>query len=326
MLRSRIVGTGHYLPERVLTNFDLEQLMDTTDEWIRQRTGILQRHVAAEGEATSDMAAAAASKALAQGGVAPETVDLVICATFTPDFFMPSSACLVQAKVGATRAAAYDLNAACSGFVYGLEMADALIRAGVHKRIVVIGAETMTARLDWTKRDTAVLFGDGAGAVVMCGVEGDHGVIATYSAADGSAFDILHIPAGGSKQVITPDNIAAVDRHIYMNGRELYRRAVMAFGEAAEQALARAGIAASDVDLMIPHQANRRIIVSAAQRIGLPEDKILLNLDKVANTSAASIPIALDHAVQSGRLAEGMVVLLAAFGAGLTWGAAVIRW
>lgn len=326
MLRSRIVGTGHYLPEKVLTNFDLEHLMETTDEWIRQRTGILQRHVAADGEATSDMASVAARRALDRAGIAPTEVDVVICATLTPDYFMPSSACLVQHRIGASRATAYDLNAACSGFVYGVEVADALIRAGVHKTIVVIGAETMTARLDWTKRDTAVLFGDGAGAVVMRAEDGDCGVLSTFSASDGSAFDILHIPAGGSKQALTPENIERVDRHIYMNGRELYKRAVLAFGEAAEAALKRANIPADAIDLMIPHQANRRIIASAAQRIGLPEEKILLNLDKVANTSAASIPIAIDHAVESGRLREGMLVLLAAFGAGLTWGSAVIRW
>jgi 3-oxoacyl-[acyl-carrier-protein] synthase III len=326
MLRSRIVGTGHYLPEKVLTNFDLERLMDTTDEWIRQRTGILQRHVTADGEATSDMGAAAAKQALDRAAIRPEAVDLIICATLTPDYFMPSSACLIQHKLGIPRAAAYDLNAACSGFVYGLETADAVIRAGVHKTVLVVGAETMTARLDWTKRDTAVLFGDGAGAAVLRGDNGERGILATYSTADGSAYEILHIPAGGSKQVITPDNIEDAQRHIHMNGRELYKRAVHAFGDAAEQALRRAGLGAEEIDFMIPHQANRRIIASAAQRIGLPEEKILLNLDKVANTSAASIPIALDCAVADGRIQENMLLLLAAFGAGLTWGSAVIRW
>lgn len=326
MIRSRIIGTGHYLPGNVLTNFDLEKTIDTTDEWIRQRTGILQRYIVEDGQATSDLGAQAASGALARAGVPPDEIDCIICATLTPDHYMPSSACLIQHKIGTKRAAAYDMNAACSGFVYGLETADALIRSGVHKTILVIGAEVMSSRLDWTRRETAVLFGDGAGAVVVRGEEGDRGIIATYSAADGSAADMLHIPAGGTRQVITAENIDTANQSIVMNGRELYKRAIFAFGDAIGKALDRAGMTAEDIDLFIPHQANKRIIVSAAQRVGLPEEKIHLNLDKVANTSAASIPIALDDAIEQGKLSEGSVVLLAAFGAGLTWASAVIRW
>ncbi|MFA6242134.1 MAG: beta-ketoacyl-ACP synthase III [Candidatus Hydrogenedentales bacterium] len=326
MVRSRIVGTGHYLPEKVLTNVDLEGLMDTTDEWIRQRTGILQRHIAAPDEAASDLAAKACARALENAGIAAEEVDFIHCATATPDYFMPSAACLIQHKIGAKRAGACDLNAACSGFVYALQMADALIRAGVHKTVLVAGAEIMTARLDWTKRDTAVLFGDGAGAVVLRADDGERGVLSTYTAADGGAYDILMVPAGGSAQVITPENINELNRGILMNGRELYKRAVYAFGDAVEQALKRANVSVEDISLFVPHQANGRMLETVAAHIGLATDKIYLNVDRVANTSAASIPIALDQANAEGRLKAGDLLLLAAFGAGLTWASALVRW
>lgn len=326
MLRSRVVGTGHYLPEKVLTNFDLEKIMDTTDEWIRQRTGIHQRHVAAPDQAASDLGLEAGKRALESAGIQPEEVDYIICATLTPDYFMPSAACLIQHKLGATRAAAVDINAACSGFVYGVQMADAFIRSGIHKTVLVIASEVLSYRLDWTRRDTAVLFGDGAGAVVLRAEEGERGVLSTFTAADGHAFNILHIPAGGTRQVLTPENIHEADRGIFMNGRELYKRAVMAFGEAVEKALQETGADANSIDIFVPHQANERIIDSAAKRIGLPADKIYLNLNRVANTSAASIPIALDQARTEGRIKDNDLVLLAAFGAGLTWASAMIRW
>ena len=326
MTSARIIGTGHYLPDRVLTNTDLENVMDTTDEWIRQRTGILQRHVAATDEAASDLGAKASARAIEAASIAPDEIDFIICATITPDYFMPSAACLVQHKIGAKHAGACDINAACSGFIYGLQQADALIRAGVHRTILVIGSEIMTARLDWTKRDTAVLFGDGAGAVVLRADTGAAGILSTYTASDGGGHSILMVPAGGSAQVITPENIGALNRGILMNGRELYKRAVYAFGEAVEQALRRTNVSVEDIDLFVPHQANRRIIVAACERVGLPEHKIFLNLDQVANTSAASIPIALDQARAQGRIRDGALVLLAAFGAGLTWASAVIRW
>lgn len=325
-MNARIVGTGHYLPERVLTNTDLEHLMDTTDEWIRQRTGILQRHIAADDEAASDLAAHASKRALEAAAVSADEIDFIFCATLTPDYFMPSSACLVQHKLGAKRAGACDINAACSGFVYALQHADALVRAGVHRTILIAGSEIMTARLDWTKRDTAVLFGDGAGAVVVQAHDGDAGVLSTYTASDGGGYDILMVPAGGSAQVITPENINALNRGILMNGRELYKRAIHAFGDAVEQALRRANVSVGEIDIFVPHQANRRIIAAACERIGLPEQKVFLNLDQVANTSAASIPIALDQAYAQGRIRKGSLVLLAAFGAGLTWGSAVVRW
>jgi len=326
MIRSRIVGTGHYLPDKVLTNFDLEKMMETTDEWIRQRTGIFQRHVAADDECVSDLGTGAAQRAMKNAGVEAGEIDYIICATFTPDFLMPSAACLIQDRLGAKNAGACDLNAACSGFLYSLEIADALIRAGVYKTVLIIGAEEMTARLDWTKRDTAVLFGDGAGAAVIRGEEGENGVLTTFTASDGSGAEILSIPVGGSRYRLTPENIHELDRSIRMNGRELYKRAVGAFGDAVEKALSRAGASSADIDLFIPHQANRRIIVAAAERVGLPEEKIYLNLDKVANTSAASIPIAMDQARAEGRIQDGDLVLVAAFGAGLTWASAMIRW
>jgi 3-oxoacyl-[acyl-carrier-protein] synthase-3 len=326
MLRSRIVGTGHYLPKNVVTNTDLEKFMDTTDEWIRQRTGILQRHVAGDDEAVSDMGAEAATRALDKAGIPPEEVDCVVCATMTPDYLCPSAASLVQHKLGATKAAAFDLNAACSGFVYGLEIANAYIQAGIHNTVVVLGAEVLSVRLDWQKRDTAVLFGDGAGAAVLRGDRGDRGIICTFTRSDGSAHELLHIPAGGTKQAVTPENINSVNRGIVMDGRGLYKRAVYAFGEATAEALARANLRAEDIDIFVPHQANMRIITAAAERIGLPEEKIFTNLDRVANTSAASIPIALDDAVQRGLIKDHDVVLLAAFGAGLTYASAVVRW
>lgn len=326
MLRSRIIGTGHHLPEKVLTNFDLEKIMDTTDEWIRQRTGIYQRHVVGADEAASDLGYEAGRKALEDAGISAEEVDYVLCATLTPDYFMPSAACLIQHKLGATRAAALDVNAACSGFVYALQIADAFIRSGTHKTVLVIAAEVLSLRLDWTKRDTAVLFGDGAGAVVIRGEEGDRGILSSFTAADGHAFNILHIPAGGTRQVLTPDNINEADRGITMNGRELYKRAVMAFGEAVEKALQQTGCTSEDIGIFLPHQANERIIESAARRIGLPSEKVYLNLDRVANTSAASIPIAMDQARKEGRIQDNDLVLLAAFGAGLTWASAMLRW
>ncbi|MBX3178859.1 MAG: ketoacyl-ACP synthase III [Candidatus Hydrogenedentes bacterium] len=326
MIHARIIGTGHYLPERLVTNDDLAQFVETSDEWVRQRTGIEQRYFAAKEQAVSDLGTEAGRKALADAGVTPEEVDYVICATLTPDFLMPSSACVIQHNLGCARAGASDLNAACSGFVYGLQHADALIRAGVHKTILVVGAEKLSDQLVWDKRDTAVLFGDGAGAAVLQARHGEHGVLSTYTRSDGSAAEILSVPSGGSRQPIRPDNVNDIELGVAMNGRELYKRAIGAFGEAIEVALHQTGLKVDEIDLFIPHQANKRIIDSAAKRVGLAEEKIYLNVMKVANTSAASIPIAIDQARAEGRLKEGDTLLLAAFGGGLTWASAMIRW
>jgi 3-oxoacyl-[acyl-carrier-protein] synthase-3 len=326
MIHARIIGTGHYLPEKLVTNDDLSKFVDTSDEWIRQRSGIEQRYFAAAEQAVSDLGTEAGRKALEDAGIAPEEVDYVICATLTPDFNMPSSACIIQHNLGASNAGASDLNAACSGFVYALQHADALIRAGVHKTILVVGAEKLSDHLYWDKRDTAVLFGDGAGAAVLRACDGEHGILSTYTRSDGSAADILSVPSGGTRTPITPENVNTVERGVCMNGRELYKRAIGAFGEAIEMALKQTGLNVDDIDLFIPHQANKRIIDSAAKRVGLVEDKIYLNLMKVANTSAASIPIAIDEARREGRIKDGDTVLLAAFGGGLTWASAMIRW
>lgn len=326
MIHARITGTGHYLPERIVTNDDLAKFVDTSDEWIRQRSGIEQRHFADPSEAVSDLGTAAARKAMADAGVTADEIDYIICACLTPDHLMPSSACIIQHNLGANNAGASDLNAACSGFVYGLQHADALIRAGIHKTVLVVGAEKLSDHLIWEKRDTAVLFGDGAGAAIIQAREGEHGIISSYTRSDGSAAEILAIPSGGSRQPVTPENINDIELGVVMNGRELYKRAIGAFGEAIEVALAQTGLRVEDIDLFIPHQANKRIIDSAAKRVGLTEDKIYLNVMRVANTSAASIPIAIDQARAEGLIVEGSTVLVAAFGGGLTWASAMIRW
>ncbi len=333
MQNTRIIGTGHYLPERILTNQEMESFVDTTDDWIRQRTGIHQRHIAAKDEAVSDMSAVAARRAIENAGIAPEEIDYIICATLTPDMVMPSAACFLQKHLGIRRVAAVDINAACSGFIYALEMADALIHSGRYRTILVVGAEKMSNLLEWNKRDTAVLFGDGAGAVVVrAGETVDDqgavlpGILSVFSTADGAACDLLYVPYGGSRYPITPENAQEIEPGIIMNGRELYKRAVVAFGEAIAEALKQAEVDPEEITIFIPHQANVRIIASAAGRLGMREDLIYLNLDKVGNTSAASIPIALDQAVQDGSLKTGDMLLLAAFGAGLTWSSAVIRW
>ena len=326
MIRTRIIGTGRYLPSRVVKNTDLEKIMDTSDEWIRQRTGILQRHVVEPGVGPSDLGAEAARRALDAAGLTPADVDFLICATITPDYHFPATACVIQHILGMKNAGAMDLNAACSGFLYALQVADAFIRGGTHQTVLIVAAEVMSARMDFTNRNSAVLFGDGAGAAVVQADFGGRGVLSTYTNADGSASDILCIPAGGTKQVITPENVNEVERTLVMDGRALYKRAVHAFGEAIQKALEPTGLDADDVDLFIPHQANQRIIASAMQRLGIPEEKAYLNLDRVANTSAASIPIALDEAVEKGLLEPGSLLLMAAFGAGLTWAGAMVRW
>ncbi|MBI4559872.1 MAG: ketoacyl-ACP synthase III [Candidatus Hydrogenedentes bacterium] len=326
MVRARIIGTGQHLPEKVLTNLDLEKMMDTTDEWIRQRTGIKQRYVAANGQGASDLGGPAAARAIEAAGIDPKEIDLIICCTTTPDYLFPASACLIQHQVGATKAAAYDVNAACSGFVCGLTTANAYIQAGIYKTIVIVGTEVVTSRLNWKKRDTAVLFGDGAGAVVVRAENGDHGILSTFLGADGGSGDLLILPGGGSRNVVTKENVDTGVHDISMKGPELFKKAVVVFGEAVQQALTATGLAINDIDVFIPHQANTRIIYAAADRIGLPQEKVFLNIDRVANTTAASIPIAIDDAVTQGRIRSGSIVLLAAFGAGITWGSIMLRW
>lgn len=326
MPRTRIIGTGSFLPETVYTNADLEKFVDTTDEWIRQRTGIHQRHMAKDGEGTSDLAMPAARAALDAAGVAPEDLDLIICCTICGDYLFPATGCLIQDRLGAKNAGAFDVNAACSGFMYGLTTADAYIRSGLYKTILVVAAERVTNRLNWEKRDTAVLFGDGAGAVVLRAEEGDVGVLSSYLASDGSGGDILILPGGGSKYKATAENINSDIMNIQMKGTDLFKKAVVIFGEAAKVALDKAGVSVDEVDIFVPHQANTRIISTAAERLGMPMEKIYVNIDKVGNTVAASIPLALDAAVREGRIEKGNLVLLASFGAGLTWASSLVRW
>ncbi|SDF77099.1 beta-ketoacyl-ACP synthase III [Sporolituus thermophilus] len=321
-----ILGLGCYVPEKVLTNHDLEKMVDTTDEWIVERTGIRERRIADPDVATSDLATRAAERALSDAGISADELDLIIVATATPDMFFPSVACLVQDNLKATRAAAFDLAAGCSGFVYGLTVGAQFIKTGLYKKVLVIGAETLSKILDWTDRNTCVLFGDGAGAAVLSETEPGCGLIGFHLGADGSGGDLLKLPAGGSRLPSSVETVSQRLHFVHMNGNEVFKFAVKVMGEAAIKALENAGLGHQEVDCLIPHQANIRIIQSAAKRLKLPMDKVIVNVDKYGNTSAASIPIALEEAVQSGRVKNGDVVVLVGFGAGLTWASCVIKW
>lgn len=318
MLRAVLTGCGGYVPERILTNRDLESRVNTDDAWIRERTGITQRHIAAEGQYTSDLAARAGRAALADAGCAPEAVDLVILATSTPDETLPGTSTKVQHLLGCVNAAAFDVNAACSGFVYGLSLADGMIRSGQAERILLIGAETMSRVVDWKDRGTCILFGDGAGAAVLEAHMGARGILATHLAADGAQHRILHTTGG-----ISSTQTAGV---LLMEGQEVFRQAVVRMVESAQMALATAGLTARDVDWLVPHQANARILSSVARKIGIGEEKLVMTVDRHANTSSASIPLALAEASAKGRLKTGDIVVMPALGAGLTWGTCIIRW
>ncbi|MCL5038325.1 MAG: ketoacyl-ACP synthase III [Firmicutes bacterium] len=321
-----IVGVGAALPEKVLTNFDLEKMVDTSDEWIRTRTGIKERRIADEKTATSDLAVAAARQALERAGVKGEDVDLILVATVTPDMVFPSTANLVQAGIGAGRAAAMDLEAGCSGFIYALAVGSQFVASGVYETVLVIGAETLSKITDWTDRNTCVLFGDGAGAAVLRPVPPGKGVLSLHLGADGNGRDLLKMPAGGSRR---PASLETVQEHLHfiqMNGTEVFKFAVRVMGEASVKALEMAGLGTADVDFLVPHQANLRIIDAAVKRLALSPDKVVVNLDRYGNMSAASIPVALEEAWSQGRIKDGDVVVMVAFGAGLTWAAAVLRW
>lgn len=321
-----IIGTGKYVPERILTNQELEQMVETNDEWIVSRTGIRERRIAAKEQATSDLAYEAAKIALAASGVTAEELDLIIVATITPDMSFPSTACLLQEKLGAKKAAAFDLSAACSGFIYGLATASNMIATGMYKHVLVIGAECLSRITDYTDRNTCILFGDGAGAVVLGRVPEGRGFRSFELGADGSGGELLKVSGGGSRTPSTPESIADKKHFIYMAGSEVFKFAVRIMGNAAEEALRKAGMDKGDIDLLIPHQANIRIIQSALNRLSLPEEKSMINLHKYGNVSAASIPIALAEAVEQGRVNEGDCIVLVGFGGGLTWGASVLVW
>jgi len=324
----RITGTGSALPGKILTNTELEQLVDTTDEWITTRTGIKERRIAADGEYTSTFAAEAGRRALAAAGVQPEEIDLIILGTVTPDFPFPSTACIVQDLLGATNATAFDLSAACSGFLYGLSIAEKYIRSGSAQKILVIGAEILSRIVDWQDRNTCVLFGDGAGAVVLeASEEGDHSLLSTHTFSNGAHWNLLYQQGSGSRNPAT-DSRTNDERLIYlkMEGNDVFKHAVRGMEEAAVRALDANGLSPADISLLIPHQANRRIIDATAKRLGIGPDRLFVNLHRYGNTSSASIPIALDEASQQGILKPDSKLLLVAFGGGFTYASALIKW
>lgn len=321
-----VLGTGKYVPERILTNQELETMVETNDEWIVTRTGIRERRIAAEVQATSDLCYEAALIALTNAGITADQLDLIIVATITPDMAFPSTACILQEKLGAKKAAAFDLSAACSGFVYGLANASNFIATGTYKHALIIGADCLSKITDYTDRNTCILFGDGAGAVVIGEVPEHRGFKSFELGADGTGGPLLKIEGGGSRN---PSSQASIDQrlhYIYMAGAEVFKFAVRIMGNAADEALRKAGWEKTDIDLLVPHQANMRIIQASLNRLELTDDKCMINLDKYGNMSAASIPVALAEAVEQGRLNEGDRLVLVGFGGGLTWGAAALVW
>jgi 3-oxoacyl-[acyl-carrier-protein] synthase-3 len=318
-LRSVVLGCGAYLPARILTNAELAAQVDTSDEWIVQRTGIRQRHIAAEGELTSDLALVAARRALDHAGIAADEVDLIVLATATPDHTFPATATKVQAGLGMTRGAAFDVQAVCSGFIFALATADNFLKTGMARTALVIGAETFSRILDWRDRQTCVLFGDGAGAVVLRAEEGAaRGILSTHIHTDGTQYDMLYVDGGPSSTMTTG--------HLRMEGREVFRHAVLRLAEVVDEALDQHRLTARDIDWLVPHQANKRIIDSLARKLDLDPAKVVVTVDRHANTSAASVPLAFAEAVEDGRIQRGQLVLLEAMGGGLSWGAALLRW
>jgi len=321
-----IVGVGAYAPERVLTNDDLERMVETSNEWILERTGIRERRIAAPEQASSDLALAAAREALAEAGVAPEELDLVIVATNSPDMFFPATACLVQDALGARRAGAFDVSAGCTGFIYALAIGSQFIMTGTAEKVLVAGADSLSKMVNWEDRSTCILFGDAAGAVVLEPVPEGYGLLAVELRADGSGGPLLTLPAGGSRLPASRETVDRKLHTIHMQGREIFKFAVRVMGEAALEVLRKAGVSPDRVGCLIPHQANLRIIEAAAKRLGLGMDRVFVNLDRYGNTSAASIPVALKEALDGGYVRPGDYVVMVAFGTGLTWGGALVRW
>ena len=327
-LRAVVSGTGGYLPAKVLTNDDLSTMVDTSDAWIYPRTGIRSRRIAAAGENVSDMAAAAAREAMGRAGVKPEEIDLLVLATITPDTPLPAASCLVQDKLGLVNATCFDIVAACSGFIYALDVARQYVLSGAARKVLVAGSEKMSAITDWTDRTTCILFGDGAGAVVVERSEGgtQNGILSTATGTDGSLAPLLHIPAGGSARPTSAETLAAREGFVRMDGHTIFKYAVRNMAGVAAKAVADAGLKPSDIDWFVPHQANLRIIQAVAKTMDVPMDRVVTNIETTGNTTAASIPLALHEAVADGRIKDGDNVLFGSFGAGLTWGAAVVRW
>lgn len=326
LIPAGITGTGFAAPDRVLTNADMEKIVDTTDEWITSRSGIKQRRFAKEGEFTSDLAVQASKQALDQAGLQAEELDLIVLATVTPDYPFPATSCVVQEKLGAVNAAAFDISAGCTGLIYALTVANQFINTGMYRNILVVGAEVISRILDWQDRTTCVLFGDGAGAVVLQPVSKGRGILACELGTDGTGVPLLFQPAGGSREPATAESVTGRRHYLTMAGKEVFKFAVRVMGEVADKAIVKAGLTIEDIDLIIPHQANTRIIESAAKRLGVDMNKVFVNVDRYGNTSAASIGIALAEAVREGRIKDGDTLVLVGFGTGLTWGACVLRW
>lgn len=322
-----VSGLGVHLPERVVTNRDFEARLETSDQWIVERTGIRERRFAGPEETVATMSVGATGQAFARAGITANDLDAIIVATATPDHPLPSTACYLQALLGAPKAAAFDISAACSGFVYGLTMAEALICAGQGQHVLVVGGEKLTCITDQNDRSTAILFGDGVGAaVVSAGSPDGRGILSTFMKSNGALAELLYIPAGGTSAPMSEDVLRSRSNYLKMAGREVFKHAVLTMAEACDEAIARAGIKPEEIDLLVPHQANVRIIDATAKHAGIPPEKVVVTVDRYGNTSAASIPMALAHAEATGRLKPGMVVLLVAFGAGFTWGSTVVRW
>jgi len=324
--RAKITALGTYVPPRVFTNKDFEKIVETSDEWILSRTGIRERHIADKGVATSDLAVEAAKTALAKGGIDHAEIEAIVVATVTPDMLFPSTACLVQHKLGAKRAWGFDLSAACSAFVYALQTGAQFIASGAHQKVLVIGADVMSSILDYTDRATCILFGDGAGAVVLEPAEEGEGIIDFHHEVDGSGGCSLYMPAGGSLHPATHETVDKKMHFVHQDGQAVFKYAVKKMGEACEKVLTRNGVSASDIDCFIPHQANQRIINATAERIGLKPESVIINIDRYGNTTAGTIPLAMQTAVEEGKLKKGDLVMLASVGAGFTVGATLLRW
>lgn len=324
--KASITGIGSYLPTKVLTNYDLEKMVDTSDEWIIQRTGIRERRIVENGVVTSDLAAQASLRAMEDAGVTSQDIDMIITSTITPDHFFPSTSCYLQHKLGATRAGAFDILAACAGFIYALSIGENFVNSGAVKTVLVVGAECLSKITDYTDRTTCVLFGDGAGAVIIQKSPGKHEIISTKLAADGSRADVLIIPGGGSKNPSSFESVQQRSHYIQFRGKEVFKLAIHNMTNLIMETAEKNGLELNDINLIIPHQSNIRIIEATMEKLGLPLEKAFINIDKYGNTSSASVPIAIDEARKEGRLKKGDIVMLVAFGGGLTWGSSVIRW
>jgi 3-oxoacyl-[acyl-carrier-protein] synthase-3 len=326
MIHARITGTGSFAPKKIITNQDLEKLVDTSDNWITERTGIKERRIAEKGQTTSDLAYEAGKKALKAAGIGAQDLDLILVATMTPDTILPSMGCVLQDKLGAKNAAAFDIAAACSGFIFGMSMADAFIKSGAYKNILLVGAEVLSRFTDWEDRTTCILFGDGAGAVVIQRHAGKRGILSTHLHSDGAFGDLLYVPAGGASHPPSHDTIRRRMHFIRMKGNETFKAAVRSLEGVVQEALEHNKVKPEEIDFLVPHQANLRIIQAMAQRLNMPMEKVVLTLPKYGNTSAASIPMALDEAVRDGRIRDNHLILFEAFGGGLTWASALVRW